>query len=307
MSAAYEELKRIFKDRYAENVSLKEFTSYRTGGSAEVVLFVSDEKEMIEGMQFVRKNNIPYYVFGNCSNILISDKGLKGVVFIMSPGFSGYRIDGDIIEADSGIKLSALSRAAYESSLSGLEFALGIPGTLGGAIAINAGAYDGQMSDVVIETKYIDENSEIKYLYGEEHCFGYRRSFFCDCSKYILSSKIKLKKGIKEEIGKLMKELTIKRNDRQPLDFPSAGSVFKRPPGLYAGKLIQDAGLMGFRIGGAEVSSLHAGFIINRGSATSSDIYLLVRHIQNEVQKKFGVLLEPEIRMFGDFDQSGAK
>jgi UDP-N-acetylmuramate dehydrogenase len=302
LSVAYEELKRIFKDNYAENVSLKDYTSFRTGGSAEVVLFVSDEKEMIEGMVFVRRNNIPYYVFGNCSNILISDRGLKGVVFIMSQRFSGYRVDGDIIEADSGIKLSALSRIAHDNSLSGLEFALGIPGTLGGAVAINAGAYDGQMSDVVIETKYIDENSDIKYIYGADHCFGYRKSFFCNCGKYILSSKMKLKKGVKEEIGKLMKEFTIKRNDRQPLDFPSAGSVFKRPPGHYAGKLIQDTGLMGFRIGGAEVSNLHAGFILNKGSASSSDIYLLVKHIQNEVQKKFGVLLEPEIRMFGEFD-----
>ena len=296
------ELNKIFGDRCRQNVPLMDHTSFGTGGNAQILIEVIDEEKFIEGIKCVKKAGVPYYVLGNCSNVLISDKGLKGVVFLITSEYSACTIEDEIIEAKAGILLCTLSKAAYSASLTGLEFASGIPGSLGAAIAINAGAYGGQMSDIVIETKYIDEGTNVKTVVSEQHGFGYRRSIFAGSNKYILSAKMKLRKGYKEDIKKRMQSFNEMRKVKQPLSMPSAGSVFKRPEGHYAGKLIQDAGLMGYSIGGAQVSHLHAGFIVNTGNAASRDIFMLIRYIEEEVKRKFDVELEAEIKILGEFD-----
>lgn len=296
------ELKEIFGDRCLENVPLKNHTSFKTGGNAQILIKVTNEDEFIKGIICVKRMMLPYFIFGNCSNVLISDKGLQGVVFLISSEFAEYHIENEIIEAQAGILLSTLSKIAYTNSLKGLEFASGIPGSLGAAITINAGAYDGQMSDVVMETRYLDKEAKVKTVMNEKHDFGYRHSIFVDSDSYILSSKMKLKKGRKEDIKERMDSLKEIRKAKQPLASPSAGSVFKRPHGYFAGQLIQEAGLMGYKIGDAQVSTLHAGFIINVGEAKSQDIYLLIQYIKEEVKKKFGIDLETEIKIFGEFE-----
>jgi len=297
-----QELKDIFKDRYMENIPLKDHTSFKTGGNAQILVEVKSEEEFIKGINCVKRMKLPYFVFGNCSNVLISDKGLQGVVFLITSEFAKYHIEDETIESESGILLSTLSKIAYDNSLTGLEFAAGIPGSLGAAIVINAGAYGGQMSDIVTETRYLDEKAIVKTVITDKHDFGYRNSVFVESDNYILSSKMKLKKGRKEDIKLLMKNLNEKRKEKQPLTMPSAGSVFKRPSGYFAGKLIQDAGLMGHRIGDAQVSTLHAGFIVNAGKADSNDIYLLIQYVKENVKNKFGVELETEIKILGEFD-----
>lgn len=298
----YNGLKSIFGERYKENVPLAGHTSFRTGGEAQVMVLVSDEESFVRGMRHVIENSIPYYVFGNCSNVLISDRGLRGAVFLITKEFGAHSVDGFCVEAQAGILLSRLSEIAYENSLSGLEFASGIPGTLGAAIAINAGAYGGQMSDVVTETRYLDRCAVVRTIATEGHDFSYRHSIFCDNGSYVLSSKMKLKRGNRDAIGALIREYSARRREKQPLTLPSAGSVFKRPQGDFAGRLIQEAGLMGTRIGGAEVSAMHAGFIVNTGGATSKDIYRLICLVREEVVKKTGIELEIEIKILGDFD-----
>jgi UDP-N-acetylmuramate dehydrogenase len=302
----YGELERIFGERCMRDVPMKKYTSFRTGGQAQILVLVSDEEKFVSGIKYVRKNNIEHHVFGNCTNVLISDSGLEGVVFMTSPDLSVYRVSGDAVIAGAGMSLPALSRAAHENSLSGMEFASGIPGTLGGAVAMNAGAYGVQMSDIVTETRYIDEDCKIRTAATAEHDFSYRHSIFCDSKKYIISSTLRLKIGDKEKISELMRDLKARRREKQPVTLPSAGSVFKRPAGCYAGKLIQEAGLMGCRVGGAEVSTLHAGFIVNTGDATSNDIYLLIKHIKKEVLRICGIELETEIKLCGDFGDRGA-
>ena len=223
-----------------------------------------------------------------------------GAVIKIYDNLNGCSVENDTIRAYGGILLSKLSNVALENNLTGLEFASGIPGTLGGAVAMNAGAYGGEMRNVVFETEYMDKDGELKVLRNEEHEFGYRTSFIQKQSGIVIRSVLKLRKGNKDEIKALMRDLTKRRQEKQPLDMPSAGSVFKRPEGHFAGKLIEDCGLRGYQIGGAQVSNKHCGFIVNTGNATARDIISLIRHVQATVKMKFGIDMQTEVKIVGE-------
>ncbi len=275
-------------------------TSFKTGGKAEyfVTLGTADEaKALVEAL---KKENIKYTVIGNGSNLLVSDKGVDGVVICIGKNLSQITVDGTSLIVEAGALLSRISSVATKNSLTGFEFASGIPGSLGGALVMNAGAYGGEMKDVVKETTYIDCSGNIKTI--TEHNFGYRKSVFKD-GDVILSSVIGLEKGDIEQIRAKCDELNQRRREKQPLEYPSAGSTFKRPEGYFASKLIDDAGLRGFRVGGAMVSDKHCGFVINYDNATSMDIFNLMKEVKNRVYEKFGVTLEPEVRLIGEFPE----
>ncbi len=281
------------------NVPMKEHTSMRVGGAADIMVLPSSTREVIEIKNYLQKSGIPHYVMGNGTNLIVSDNGYRGVIIKLSDNYSDIAADRDEITALAGAYIAAVSNLALKNSLSGLEFAAGIPGTVGGAVAMNAGAYDGEMKDVVSETLCIDEAAEEIIIRGEEHEFGYRASRIQREGLVVLEVKMKLEKGEPLEIAEKMRSFNQRRREKQPLNLPSAGSVFKRPEGFYAGKLIQDAGLSGFRIGGAQVSEKHCGFIVNTGGATAGDIIGLIRHIQETVYRSAGVTLEPEVRILG--------
>ncbi|MBE7015472.1 MAG: UDP-N-acetylmuramate dehydrogenase [Ruminococcaceae bacterium] len=279
------------------NELMKNHTSFKIGGPCDEFAQVTSEEEVAELIEYAKSKGIPYTVMGNGSNLLVSDKGIRGLVIKLAKGFEKAEVSGNSIICQSGILLSKLSNFALKNNLSGLEFASGIPGTLGGAIYMNAGAYGGEMKDVVREVTYL-ENGEIK---TSSQCdFGYRHSIFTDSDAIILSARLELCKGEYDVIKARMEELSAKRNEKQPLSMPSAGSTFKRPEGYFAGKLIEDAGLRGFSIGGAMVSEKHCGFVVNCGNATCSDVVELIHHVQKVVYDKFGVKLEPEVKILGE-------
>ena len=289
-----EQLKSITnEENIFVNEPMKKHTTFRTGGNADYLVTPTSKEEIIE----LLKIDIPKTVIGNGSNLLVKDGGIRGLVIQLSKN-DRYTINENVIEAGSGIFVAKLSQLALKEGLTGLEFACGIPGTLGGAIYMNAGAYGGEMSNVVVETEFLKENGEIETITG--HQFAYRKSIFQNMNGIILSSRLKLEKGNVDEIKSKMDEYKTARNTKQPINFPSAGSTFKRPEGYFAGKLIEDAGLKGYRIGGAEVSTLHAGFVINADNATSKDILELISYIQKTVNEKFGVNLETEVKIIGE-------
>lgn len=282
------------------NEEMKNHTTFRIGGPADIFVSVKSAEEIIRILEACNESKTQCMVMGNGSNMLVSDKGIRGVVIHVGSNMSGCRIDGETVYAEAGILMSALAKKILEAELTGFEFAAGIPGTLGGGIYMNAGAYGGELKDIIDEVTYIDENNEIKTSKNDELEFGYRHSIF-ETGKYvILSCTMKLKKGNFEEIKAQMADFTKRRNDKQPVSMPSAGSTFKRPEGYFAGKLIQDCGLMGYSIGGAQVSEKHAGFVVNKGGATADNVLKLIEHIQKTVMDKFGVWLEPEVRLIGD-------
>ena len=275
-------------------------TSFKTGGRAEYFVTpetVDEAKALVEAL---REENIKYTVIGNGSNLLVSDKGIDGVVICIGKKLSGITVDGTSLTAEAGALLSRISSVATKNSLTGFEFASGIPGSLGGALVMNAGAYGGEMKDVVKSTTYIDKSGTIKTI--TEHNFGYRKSVFED-GDVILSSVIELAKGDIAQIKSRCDELNARRREKQPLEYPSAGSTFKRPEGYFASKLIVDANLKGFKLGGAMVSYKHCGFVINYDNATSMDIFNLMKEVKNTVYDKFGVTLEPEVRLIGEFPE----
>lgn len=279
---------------------MKDHTSFKIGGPADFFVTPCSVYSLCEVIKLCNNENLPIFIMGNGTNLLVSDKGIRGVVVKIYDNLSDFHVKEDCIEAYGGILLSKLSDIALENGLTGFEFASGIPGTLGGAVAMNAGAYGGEMKDVVIETEYIDKEGNIKIIRGEEHQFGYRTSFIQKQSGIAVKSLIKLKKGDKSSIKALIDDLTARRQDKQPLEMPSAGSVFKRPEGYFAGKLIEDCGLRGYSIGDAQVSEKHCGFIVNKGNATAKDILDLIRHIQKTVKDKFNVDLQTEVRIVGE-------
>lgn len=281
---------------YAE--SMKNHTSFRIGGDADIFVDVKKEDDIINSVSFFKKYNIPYTIIGNGSNLLVSDYGIEGAVICIGKSYTDIETDGEYVRASSGTLLSKIASVALENSLAGFEFASGIPGTLGGALVMNAGAYGGEMKDVTFETKYINSKGEICKVTGDEHMFSYRHSCFTK-DDIILSSTLKLQKGDKDEIKELMQSLATKRREKQPLEYPSAGSTFKRPEGYFAAKLIDDANLRGFSVGGAKVSDKHCGFVINSDNATCRDVLNLMKHIRETVKDKFGVILEPEVRFLG--------
>jgi len=279
---------------------MKNHTSLRIGGNADILLVPHDVMQLAQIIQLSKQHGIPYFVMGNGSNLLVSDKGIRGLTIKTHNAIQHVNVNKNYITAGCGVLLSKLSNIALKNGLTGLEFASGIPGTLGGAIVMNAGAYGGEMKDVVVETKYIDEDGTIKTIKGEEHKFGYRTSIFQGTQKIVVESTLKLDFGDMVDIKNKMDDLNTRRREKQPLDMPSAGSTFRRPEGYYAGKLIQDSGLKGFRIGGAQVSEKHCGFIVNTGNATAKDVLDLVQHIQATVKEKFNVELHTEIKFVGE-------
>ncbi len=280
---------------------MKNHTTFRVGGNAKDLYLVDSADEIIRILGACDENGTDYYIIGNGSNLLVSDKGFDGTIIEISKAMSGIKQYPDGLYAEAGALLSNIASVARDNSMTGFEFASGIPGTLGGAVTMNAGAYGGEMKDVV---EYVDviENGRVKRIDGADMDFSYRHSIVSERNLIVVGAKLILGHGNKEAISGLMKELKDKRNEKQPVEFPSAGSTFKRPPGYFAGKLIMDAGLKGFSIGGAEVSSKHAGFIINKGDATAADIYSLIKAVQDKVDEMFGVRLEPEVKMLGEFE-----
>ncbi len=287
------------KVKYMEPMS--KHTTIRVGGPADILVSPENEQEVIAVLKYAKENNIAVTVIGNGSKIVVTDKGIRGIVLKLGINYTGFGIDGEYIVSKSGTFVPRLALAARDEGLSGLEFASGIPGVVGGSIRMNAGAYGSEMSNIVIETTYIDENLEIKKLDNVGHDFSYRYSVFRDNPKWvILSAKFKLVKGDKEKISDTMKENQDSRREKQPIEFPSAGSTFKRPVGFYVGKMIQELGLCGYTIGGAQVSTKHAGFIINKGDASAADVTQLIEYLKTKVLEKFGVNLESEIEIVGE-------
>jgi len=282
-----------------KNEPMKNHTSFKIGGAADEFCTASGKDEIIELINYAKGKDMPYFIMGNGSNLLVSDKGIRGLVIQISGKFSDFEISENIIKAESGVLLSSLAKAAQKNGLSGMEFASGIPGTLGGAVYMNAGAYGGEMSSIVKSVTYL-KDGEIKKI-EDGFGFGYRKSLFADLGAVILEAELELEKGNPEEIKARMEDYKIRRTEKQPLNMPSAGSVFKRPKGYFAGGLIEEAGLKGFKIGGAVVSEKHAGFIVNAGSATAGDVLSLIEHIQKTVKEKFNVELETEVKIVGEF------
>ncbi len=281
-----------------ENEPMGRHTSFHIGGPADVLVQPKTERAIIAAVRAARENDIPLTVLGNGSNVLVRDEGIRGVVLAIGQEYGVIAMEGHKLEAQTGALLAVLAAAARAGSLTGLEFAAGIPGSLGGALFMDAGAYGGQMADVVETTRYLNEKLEICELHGEQHEFGYRTSVFRTHPEWIaLSAVMALQPGNPAEIQAKMNDFAQRRRDKQPLNYPSAGSTFKRPEGHFAGKLIQDAGLMGYTVGGAQVSEKHAGFVVNRGEATCADVLAVIDHVREEVLRQFGVELEPEVRL----------
>ncbi len=287
-------------DNVVFDEDMKKHTSFRIGGTADAFVSVTSALEIEKIICFCADTETPYMIMGNGSNILVSDKGIRGVVIHIGNGMSKCRIEGCDVYADAGILMSALSKKLLEANLTGFEFASGIPGTLGGGIFMNAGAYGGELKDIIESVTFICPDGIIKTETAENLGFAYRRSMFTEGGYVILSCKLRLKEGNYEDIKAMMADFNSRRTEKQPLNLPSAGSTFKRPEGYFAGKLIQDAGLMGYSIGGAQVSEKHAGFVVNTGGASAADVTNLIKHIQNTVNEKFGVWLEPEVRLAGE-------
>ena len=280
------------------NSPMSRQTSFRVGGNADIIAFPSTEDELVSLLKKAADDSIPCMVIGNGSNLLIKDCGIPGLVIKTTGMDPEITVDGEIIRCSAGASLAKLCMAALENSLTGLEFAYGIPGTVGGAIYMNAGAYGGEIKDVLTSVCHITPDLNVRTVNAEELTLGYRKSFYAENAGYIISSaEFRLKKGNKDEIKAKMDDLIGRRKDKQPLEFPSAGSTFKRPEGYFAGALIEECGLKGHRIGGAEVSEKHAGFIINRYSGTATDVLDLIEHVKNTVKEKTGVTLEPEVKI----------
>ncbi len=289
------------KDIVKTNEIMKEHTSFKVGGEADYFITPKNVTQLKTTIDICINNNIDYCIIGNGSNILISDSGYRGAIIQIFKNMNDFHIDNDIIEAYSGILLSKLSNIALENNLTGLEFASGIPGTLGGAIAMNAGAYGGEMKQIILDALVMDRDGNLFTLTNDELELDYRTSIISKQNLIVINVKLKLKAGNYNKIKEYMYELNSQRKQKQPLEFPSAGSTFKRPTGYFAGKLIMDAGLAGFSIGDAQVSTKHCGFIINKGNATAKNIFDLINYVQKIVYEKFNVKLEPEIKFIGQF------
>lgn len=275
-------------------------TTFRIGGPAQYYVMPETVEELGQLMLLCRAEKVPFFILGQGSNLLVRDGGIAGAVIQLGERFSGYQVRENRIYAQAGILLSRLGAAARDAGLAGIEFAAGIPGTLGGGIVMNAGAYGGELKDVVTEVQLMDYNGDLHKKSGEEMQFAYRHSLVQDQPMIVLGATLELKEGDRAEIGKRMEELSIARRTKQPLEYPSAGSTFKRPEGYFAGKLIMDAGLRGYQVGGAQVSEKHCGFVVNRGNATASDVLALMEDVSEKVQEKFQVKLEPEVRVVGE-------
>ena len=288
---------------------MNNYTTFRVGGPAKWMAAPQDEQQLRIILEICSELQVPCFILGRGSNLLVSDNGFDGVIVNLRKHFNKIEVDSEnkTITAEAGASLPAVSQAALSAGLTGLEFAAGIPGTMGGGLFMNAGAYGGELKQVVTEATVMTKDGMILHVPAEQMALGHRLSSFMQTGEIILSVKMQLTQGNPVVIKETMDDFNSRRREKQPLEYPSAGSTFKRPAGYFAGKLIEDAGLKGFSVGGAQVSKKHAGFVINTGSATAADIWNLCNEIQNRVQNEFGVTLEMEIQKLGSFEQQKTK
>lgn len=280
---------------------MQDFTSFKAGGKADLLVIPSSEDELKTILQKLAQYNLPFVVMGKGTNLLIRDGGYRGIIIRLEEAFSDIKVLGTHVIAGAGASLAAVARAASENNLTGIEFAAGIPGSLGGGAFMNAGAYDGEMKHIIKDVRVLSHDGKETRVVGNEMMdYGYRRSSLMATGEIVLTATLELAEGRREDILAKMKEFNDSRNLKQPMELPSAGSFFKRPEGYYAGKLIQDAGLKGLTIGGAQVSPKHSGFIVNIGGATTTDIISLMHVVQATVLEQFGVTIEPEVRIIGE-------
>lgn len=291
----------IDKEKIYVNEKMEKHTTFRIGGPADYFVMPSDVTDVKAVIELCEQEKVPYYVVGNGSNLLVGDKGFRGVIIQIASNMNQLQADGEVITAQAGCSLAQIAGKALDEELAGFEFAAGIPGTLGGAVRMNAGAYGGEIKDVLESAVVLTKEGKVMELSANEMEFGYRTSIIERTGWTILGGKIRLHKGKREEIKAVMDDLRERRVSKQPLEYPSAGSTFKRPKGYFAGKLIQDAGLRGFRVGGACVSEKHSGFVINIDHATADDVVSLMKQVDEKVRAQFGVGLEPEVRRIGEF------
>ena len=300
------EIRKMFcdllgEDRVFTEEAMSQHTTFKIGGPADYFLMPDKGEDVGRVIKICKEKEIPYFILGNGSNLLVGDGGYRGAVIQIYRNMSSVTVEGNEITAQAGALLSAVAAAAKNASLTGFEFAGGIPGTIGGAVVMNAGAYGGEMKDVLTEVTVMNAEGDIFTLPTEELELGYRTGIIKTAGYIVLEAKIRLKEGNPEVIRETMKDLTIRRTTKQPLEYPSAGSTFKRPEGYFAGKLIMDSGLAGYQVGGAQVSEKHCGFVINAGDATARDVRTLMDNVRDIVYKKYGVTLEPEVKFLGEF------
>lgn len=289
------------RERIKKDEPMKKHVTFRVGGNADYFVTVKNADEIAAVINLCKEEKVPYFIMGNGSNLLVGDKGIRGVVIQIAKDMNEIEVDGETITAMAGALLSKIAGAALNAGLTGLEFASGIPGTLGGAVVMNAGAYGGEMKDVLDMVRVLTPEGEILELGKDALKLGYRTSVVAEKNYIVLDARIVLKKGDKEKIREYMEDLKGRRTSKQPLEYPSAGSTFKRPEGYFAGKLIDDAGLRGFSLGGAQVSEKHCGFVINKDNATALEIIKLIEEVQKRVKENSGVALETEVKKVGEF------
>ena len=291
----------IDKDRLYIDELMKKHTTFRVGGSADFYAVPANIEEIKGLVEYCLITDFPYYIIGNGSNLLVGDKGFRGLIIQVGKNMSDIVVEGNTVTAYAGALLSRVAKAVLDRELTGFEFAAGIPGTVGGAVRMNAGAYGGEMKDILVSADVLDNEGNVITLSNEELKLSYRSSVVSEKGYVVLKAVYELKEGNKDEIQAVMDDLKNRRVTKQPLEYPSAGSTFKRPEGYFAGKLIEDAGLRGYAVGGAQVSEKHCGFVVNKGDATAKDIVDLMDDVINKVKEQFGVTLEPEVRKIGEF------
>ena len=298
----YRDLSGLVRDEncIVRDALMKNYTTFRIGGPADLLIQPSSEEELIRIAAYLRQKDISAVVLGNGSNVLVKDGGIRGVVIKIGKNMGNIRTEGEEITAEAGALLSAAALAAADGGLTGMEIAPGIPGSVGGAVFMNAGAYGGEMSQIIVSCRALMPDGALREFSKEELKLGYRTSVFSQNGGIVTSCRIKLQAGDRETIYGYMRELAGRRTEKQPLNLPSAGSTFKRPEGYFAGKLIQDSGCRGLRVGGARISQKHAGFVVNETDASAEDVIRLIRLVQMRVRDCFGVDLEPEVRIIGE-------
>ena len=294
------ESKETAMPKIIKNQMLKEYTTFRIGGPADFWAEPETPAELRAVLEICRNQAMPYFILGQGSNVLFTDKGYRGMVIFLGPKFSQIRREGETLRAGAGAKLKDVAQYALAEGLDGLVFACGIPGSIGGAVFMNAGAYDGEMKQVVAEVTAMDKQGNLHCYSGEEMNFGYRHSRIQDSGEIILEAVLHLQAGDRQAMAEKAAELTRRREEKQPLELASAGSTFRRPEGYFAGKLIMDAGLSGYSCGDAAVSTKHCGFVVNCGNASFADVMNVMEHVQKTVEEKFQVRLQPEVRIVGE-------
>lgn len=301
-TSMYEFIENIIpKERIFFEEPMSRHTTFRVGGAAECMILIEQEEELLKLIPYLNQIEEDYFILGNGSNLLVGDKGYRGVIIKLGEGMDRITVDGERILVQAGALLSKTAAVARDAELSGMEFAAGIPGSIGGGVVMNAGAYDGEMKQITESVKVMDKEGNILVLDNDTMEFGYRTSIIKNRPFIVLEVVLRMRAGKKDEIQAKMNELMAKRQSRQPLNYPSAGSTFKRPEGYFAGKLIMDAGMRGYRIGDAQVSEKHCGFIVNIGNASAADVREVIEEVQEKVKERFHVRLEPEIIFLGDF------